>query len=282
VNVLSIDVEDYHAIVDRWWFGVADSTPTRAVLDNTLYLLDRIEAFNARATFFVLGEVTEEYPDLIRRIHRGGHELGVHGHKHRWVHTLTPDAFSSEVVRAKKSIEDIIGQPVLGHRAPAFSINSNMTWAVDVLCKAGFKYDSSIYPMRGRHYGDPSVPLEPFMLKGSEGQLLEIPMTVLEFAGRRWPVCGGGYLRHFPFFINSWAMKKINRQRPVIIYLHPYEFDCCPIKEAAADWPLRRKLQFRLFSYLQHRNRKGMSAKLDRMLSLARFDSISNVFQGRF
>ncbi|GAG17693.1 unnamed protein product, partial [marine sediment metagenome] len=148
-NALTIDVEDFHSIVSRWWFD-KQVLPSRAVVENTEYILDTLAEFRTRATFFVLGEVAETYPGLIKRIADGGHELGVHGYKHLWVHTLTREQFHSEVQRAKKLIEDLIGQPILGHRAPAFSIDLKMTWAFEVLHDLGFKYDSSVYPIKGR------------------------------------------------------------------------------------------------------------------------------------
>ena len=180
--------------------------------------------------------------------------------------------------RAKKLIEDISGRQVLGHRPPAFSVKSNMTWAFEVLLQTGFKYESSIYPIKGRRYGDASVPLEPFPVRTAAGTIWEIPLATLEFLGRRWPACGGGYLRHLPLRYNLWALERINRTRPAVIYMHPYEYEAGTIRPASAQWPMRRKLKYRLFSLLQYRHRRGMKAKLNVLLRSSKFGRVTDVY----
>jgi len=276
VNALTIDVEDYHSIVSRWWFG-RPARPTRAVVENTEYILEVLEQYKTKATFFVLGEVAETHPELIKRITASGHELGVHGYEHLWVHSLTRQQFGNEIGRTKKLIEDLTGQQVLGHRAPAFSLNLAMIWAFEVLLEVGFKYDASVHPFKGRRYGDPSAPLEPFRVELPSGSIWEIPPATLEFLGRRWPACGGGYLRHFPYELNRWALRRINRRRPTTIYMHPYEIETTPPRAAAADWSAKKRLRYALFVFLQYRNRKQGKKKLHRLLTDFRFARIIDV-----
>lgn len=279
VNALSIDVEDYHSIVSRWWFGQGDAMPGSSVVRNTDHFLEQLAVAGVKATFFVLGEVAEVYPDLIRRMAREGHELGVHGYKHLWVHTLSPAVFRSEVDRAKKLIEDISGQAVLGHRAPAFSLKLGMTWAFNVLLDVGFVYDSSIYPIKGKRYGDISAGLDPFPVRIEGRSLWEIPLAALECCGRRWPVAGGGYLRHFPYCVNCWALRRINRRRPAVVYMHPYEIETSEPRTGDAHWPLRKRIGYRKFSLLQYRNRSGMRDKLKRLLADFKFSTVAEVYR---
>jgi len=277
VNALTIDVEDYHSIISRWWFD-ADASPSAAVVANTERMLQMLDEFNTRATFFVLGEVAETFPELVRRIAAAGHELGIHGHKHLWVDRLSPGRFRSEVQRSKQFIEDVTGREVLGHRAPAFSIRLKMTWAFEVLRQQGLRYDSSVYPIRSRRYGDPSAPLAPFEVNVDGGSIWEIPPATLQFVHRRWAVGGGGHLRHFPYLLNHWALRRINRSRPVVVYAHPYELETGKGRPADPNWPAGKRRRYRLFTYLQYRNRGTMQVKLRRLLTDFRFDRICDVY----
>jgi len=279
VNALSIDVEDYHSIVSRWWFG-REASPSAAVVENTGRMLEIIHEAGVRATFFILGEVAGRYPDLVRRILAAGHEIGVHGHKHLWVHSLSPDRFREEIRTGKQLVEDAAGQPAMGHRAPAFSINLRMNWAFEILAELGFAYDSSVYPIKGSRYGDPSASLEPFRIVTPAGPIWEVPPAALEFLGRRWPVGGGGYLRHFPYRLNRWALRRINRSRSAVVYLHPYEVELEPPASADPSWSMAQRLKYAKFTYLQYRQRKTVERKLRGLLSDFQFSAITDVYPG--
>ena len=187
-HALTIDVEDYHNLLSRHWLG-KDTQPTDRVVVNTNRILNLLSKNETKATFFILGEVGAKFPELIRDIVNNGHELGVHGYYHHQVYNLTPEEFRKQVRDSKVVLEDIAGIPVTGHRSPAFSITNQTRWAWEILLEEGFKYDSSIFPFKGRRYGWPESPLDPYEIRTPTGSILEIPLSVVELAGCRIPTC---------------------------------------------------------------------------------------------
>jgi polysaccharide deacetylase family protein (PEP-CTERM system associated) len=229
-------------------------------------LLGLLAKHNSQATFFVLGEVAERFPQLVKDIAMAGHEIGVHGYRHSRVFELTPDAFRQEVSAARRLLQDISGQMVRGHRAPAFSITPDTAWALDVLVEAGFSYDSSIVPFKGRRYGWPDYPLGIHRHELGNGRgLIEAPLAVIKTMGISLPVGGGGYMRHFPYALNHWALSRITQNRPFIAYMHPYE-----IEADSEGYPEthRRLLAGRARNWhrLQLRNRATVYRKYDQLL----------------
>ena len=225
-NALTIDVEDYFQVsafapyIDR---GRWDSCECR-VERNVERILAMLASSRAQATFFTLGWVAERYPDLVRRIVAQGHELASHGYGHQRASDLSPAAFGEDVVRAKKTLEDIAGAPVRGYRAPSFSIGEGNLWAFDQLAEAGYEYSSSIYPIRHDHYGMPDAPR--FAHRRDNG-LLEIPVTTLRLFDRNLPSSGGGYFRLLPYALSRWMLQRVNREdrQAAIFYFHPWEID---------------------------------------------------------
>src|SRR5258708_3271608 len=222
---LWIDVED--------WFQVenyAETIPREQwprcelrVADNVTRLLDLLTAADVRATFFVLGWVAERLPDLVRDIARAGHEVASHGWSHTPIWHLSEAAFADEVSRSRVLLEELSGQPVIGYRAPTFSITTSTVWALEVLRRAGYRYDSSIFPVRHNRYGIPDAPTT---LHRRACGIWEVPPAVLELGGARLPVAGGGYLRLYPLWLTRWAIHRLERAgRPAVGYLHPWEFD---------------------------------------------------------
>jgi polysaccharide deacetylase family protein (PEP-CTERM system associated) len=279
IHAFTVDVEDYHNVMARDWLG-RDGPPTRAVVDNTSRILGLMSEYGVRGTFFVLGEVAAAYPSLIRDIAAGGHEIGVHGFYHRQVFRLTPDSFRKEVADAKLLLEDLVGSPILGHRAPAFSIVPNTGWALDVLADVGFRYDSSIFPMAGRRYGWPGFRSDIHEIKVNGGRtLIEAPLSTVSILGKRLPACGGGYLRHFPGALTRWAVRRIGRNQPAIVYTHPYEIEwpTGPLDVSGLDAESARKA--RRFHQLQMRNRAGVEGKIVRMLREFKFEPLWDVIQ---
>lgn len=265
-NALTIDVEDYQNIFARDRLGV-DGPPTPAVVRNTQRIIGWLAPRGIRATFFVLGEVAQRYPDLIREIDAGGHELGVHGFYHRQVFKLTPATFREEVASAKKLIEDIIGKSVDGHRAPAFSIGPATRWALDVLVDVGFRYDSSIFPISGRRYGWPGFPLDIHEMQLGDGRtIIEAPLSTVTILGKRLPACGGGYLRLFPGAYTRWAMRRIHQKRPAILYMHPYEIEMNPPEPDLSRLDPGAVRRITRFHSLQLRNRGTVEPKILRLL----------------
>lgn len=264
-NALTVDVEDYHNILARDWLQ-RDFPPTEAVVRNTQRLLALFARQQVRGTFFLLGEVAESFPGLVREIAAAGHELGVHGYHHRQVFKLTPDLFRREVTQAKSRIEDLIGTRVVGHRAPAFSISPETAWAFDVLLEVGFRYDSSIMPTQARHYGWPGFnpAIHAMHLKG--GDLIEAPLSICSVFGRKLPACGGGYIRHFPGFFTRWAFRQVQRRRPAILYMHPYEIELCDRNLNTTSLPPDAAERARRFHRLQLRNRRTVEPKITALL----------------
>ena len=201
------------------------SQPSR-VEASTATLLELLARHGATGTFFVVGWLADRKPELVRRIARAGHEVASHSWWHRRVPTLSRDEFREDVARTKARLEEITGQPVLGFRAPSFSILPGMEWAFDILLETGHTYDSSVFPIRRPGYGWPGAPTQPFDIVRPGGTLREYPMTTLDFLGIRIPAAGGGYLRQFPFGIIQRAFRDRERRgREGMFYVHPWEVD---------------------------------------------------------
>jgi polysaccharide deacetylase family protein (PEP-CTERM system associated) len=230
LNAFSVDVEDYFQVgaFERHVPRQAWSRLEPRVERNTRRLLDLCAEHGVQGTFFVLGWVAERWPGLVRDIRDAGHELGTHGQDHRRVTTLTPPQFREDVRRSKALIEDAAGTEVIGYRAPNYSIVRETMWAMDVLLEEGFRYDSSIFPIRHDRYGIPDFPRFPRPVRGSNGSALhEVPISTVRFAGMNLPFVGGGYLRQFPMAFIRWGMRRLNgfERRPAILYIHPWEID---------------------------------------------------------
>jgi polysaccharide deacetylase family protein (PEP-CTERM system associated) len=277
IHSLSIDVEDYWSILYRDWLGIPDAKPTEAVLRNTRWYIDVFNKHNVKATFFILGEVAEAFPDLIKQIAAEKHEIAVHGFYHRQIFKLSRDEFKKEVGDAKKLLEDLSGQQVIGHRAPAFSINKDTQWALEVLAEKGFVYDSSISPMQGRRYGWPGFKEEIHKISlPDDRSIIEVPMSTISIGVRELGV-GGGYMRHFPYLYTKLAIKHIQKNHPAIIYLHPYEIDTEEKKFELDKLTAQEKYQVLRHHKLQLRNRDTMKNKINKLLSDFKFASIKSV-----
>lgn len=225
INAFTVDLED--------WFQGLTSTNVRPELwdsldarveHNTHRLLALLDEHDVRATFFVLGHVAERYPDLILQIDAAGHEIGVHGYWHRMVSRLTPALFADELDRALEVLQPLASRPILGHRAPYFSIDGRSLWALEILRAKGFRYDSSVFPTRNMLYGYPGAPRFPYRPPGLD--LLEVPAATARWFGLTWPIAGGFYGRALPYAIIRRGIRQINQQgQPAVMYVHPWELD---------------------------------------------------------
>lgn len=269
-NAMSIDVEEhFHAAAlsqaaprARW-----DAMESR-VADATDRALELFAAADARATFFILGCVAERHPALIRRIAAAGHEVASHGQAHFRIREQTPAQFRADVARAKAALEDASGQAVIGYRAANFSMEPATWWAYDVLAETGHRYSSSVNPVRHDHYGAPEAPRLPFA-PGAAG-IVELPMTTLPLAGRRWHASGGGYFRLLPYPVFRAALRLLRRREaaPAVFYLHPWELD-----------PGQPRLPVAALSRFRHYvNLDRMAGKLSRLLTDFRWDRLDRVF----
>ncbi len=227
-NAMTCDVEDYFQVSAFAPYIDRASWPSRecrveANMDRILALFERNDV---RATFFTLGWIAERYPQVVRRIVAGGHELASHGYGHLRASDQTRAEFANDIRSSKALLEDIGGQAVLGYRAPSFSIGRANLWALDELLDAGYRYSSSIYPIAHDHYGMPEAPRFAFYPNGPDG-LLEVPITTVQMMGRNLPAGGGGYFRLLPYALSRWMMAKVNRddRQPSLFYFHPWEID---------------------------------------------------------
>jgi polysaccharide deacetylase family protein (PEP-CTERM system associated) len=228
-HMLSFDVEEYfqvEAAAARLPAKEWELWPNRLApaVDQVLNLLDE---YRVKATFFVLGWVAERQPGIVRRIACAGHEIASHGVSHRMLHGMTPQEFRGELTDSRSRLEDLGGRPVVGFRAPTFSVTTRTSWALDVLAETGFLYDSSIFPIRHDRYGVPGAPRWAHWARGpGGGRILEIPPLVLRIAGWNLPIGGGGYLRLFPVRLATCALRAAERAGwPGMIYVHPWELD---------------------------------------------------------
>jgi polysaccharide deacetylase family protein (PEP-CTERM system associated) len=246
--VLSFDVEEHDRIEAA--SGLVINPALKAhyrerLVPPTRWLLDQLDRSGVKATFFVVGQIAHSHPDLVRAIHRGGHEVASHGWSHRRVHTMTPAEFAEDVRLSKDALEQVTGEPVIGYRAPTFSIVEQTAWAIDVLAAAGMAYDSSIYPVRHDRYGVPAAPRAPFLARGERRTILELPPATLRVLGVNTPMGGGGYFRLFPL---KWTLRAIRQTHAhcspavAMLYFHPWEFD--PDQERL---PLPRLSRFRTY-----------------------------------
>ncbi len=249
-NAMTIDVEDYfqvsafasHIPRETW-----ETLPCRVEknIDRILLLLDEKQI---KATFFTLGWVAKRYPSMIRRMVENGHEIASHGWSHYRVTEQQPEEFRDDITRSKVLLEEIGGQPVLGYRAPSFSINHANLWALETLQEAGYLYSSSIYPVQHDHYGMPDAPRFSFHPPEGKG-LLELPVTTTQLFGRNVPAGGGGYFRFWPYPISRWFLNRVNQidAQPAIFYFHPWEIDY----EQPRQTGINLKTRFRHYLNLQ-------------------------------
>jgi len=229
VNGLSIDVEEWFHVLDvpgapqpvSW-----DALP-RTVVRNTMKILDILEDSHAHGTFFVLGWVADRYGQLVREIARRGHEVACHGDRHRLVFQQGRAGLEQDLRRARGLLQDLSGAPVIGYRAPGFSIGPRAPWAFDVIREVGFLYDSSLFPARRMHGGAPGSPQRPHAMKLENGlTLVEFPSSVVRVGPVHVAFAGGGYLRLLPYEFIRWGLMRLNaRDIPACVYLHPREID---------------------------------------------------------
>jgi polysaccharide deacetylase family protein (PEP-CTERM system associated) len=266
-NVLTIDVEDYFHVsalakqisVNDW-----DSISPRVKV-NTLNLLDDFDTYSSKATFFVLGWVAERFPELVREIDQRGHEVASHGYSHQLIYNQNKKTFKDETIKAKSILEDIIGKEVKGYRAASYSITEKSLWALDILADAGFKYDSSIYPVHHDLYGINRSPPDPHVLKTPSGKtLVEYPPTTFKLMSYSLPVAGGGYFRLYPYWLTRYFYTSLNKQsKSFAFYLHPWEID-----------PNQPRVKTSLFSTFRHYN--NLNKCRDRLIQLLKdFDFIN-------
>jgi polysaccharide deacetylase family protein (PEP-CTERM system associated) len=233
VNILQIDVEDWYCNFDvNSWKMYEDR-----VLASTEKVLNILKENRTTATFYILGYIAEQHPELVIRIQHEGHEVGTHGYAHKSLLKMHPEEFEEDLLKSITILKNILGSKtkILGYRAPQFSITSKTSWAIDILKRAGLKYDSSVFPTKNRLYGVPDAPRFPYHISSShlhggieDEDFMEVPLSVYRVPGTSYnvPVAGGFYLRFFPYPFIKNALKTINSQKQsAVCYIHPWELD---------------------------------------------------------
>lgn len=277
LNALTIDVEDYYhvsafeSIIKFEDWGRFESR----VEKNTLKILELLNTFKIKATFFILGWIAERSPQMVKEIQKEGHEIACHGYRHQLVYEIGPERFREDITRSKRILEDIIGKEVIGYRAPSYSITKKSLWGLNILAEEGFKYDSSIFPIRHDRYGIPDFSRfsKKINLNG-KGEILEIPLSTIQLFGKNIPIAGGGYLRLLPVRFIEWGIRSLNKKenQPAIIYFHPWEID-----------PEQPKLNGSRVSVFRHHVNIGKTfSKLKRLFNNFKFGPIREVFSAGF
>jgi len=276
VNALTIDVEEYfHAAIFRSGTGSRTSGGFESRVEESVdRLLALLRDRHTKGTFFTLGEVAASHPALVRRIAAERHEIGCHSDRHESVCNQSPSEFRADIRRAKATLENLVGDSVVGYRAPNFSIGRTETWAYQILLEEGFRYDSSMFPILHDRYGQHEAPRFPYEIWRSGGDCLtEFPIGTARLFGVNVPIGGGGYFRLSPLELVSRSIAHVNEseQRPVMFYLHPWELDPGQPRPKM-PWHLR----FRHYVGLKHE-----AGKLSRLLARFRFGTASDVLQTR-
>ncbi len=275
LNALTVDVEDYYQVeafaqvLRREDWAGWESRVER----NTKLLLEMFARHKVRATFFTLGHVAEQHPQLIREIAQAGHEIACHSYYHRLVYSQTPDEFREDLRNVKHRLEDLIGASVIGYRAPSYSITAQSLWALDILIEEGFSYDSSIFPVHHDRYGMPEAERFPHVLHRPTGEIIEFPPSTVRIGGLNFPISGGGYFRLYPYRLFRLGWQKINRReaQSAIFFLHPWEID--------PDQPIVPGTWLNIW---RHRvNLSQTQGKLERLLNDFTFAPVRQVLASR-
>lgn len=271
-NALTVDVEDYFqvsALAPHIPRADWERIPCR-VERNVDAILSLFAEFDAQATFFTLGWIAERHPTLVRRIAAEGHEVASHGYGHVRIHEQTPDEFTQDIRRAKALLEDVSGARVQGYRAPSFSVGRRTLWAFDRIAQAGYRYSSSVYPVRHDLYGMPEAPRFPYRPRGD---LVEIPITTATVLNRNLPAGGGGYFRLLPYAVSRALIRRVNtiERRAAVFYFHPWEIDAAQPRVPGTSV----KTRFRHYVNLQR-----TEPRLRRLLRDFRWRRMDEVFLG--
>ena len=277
MNALTVDVEEYYhaAIFRNGTRRLAGGGAFESRVEGSMErLLDLLKRNHSKGTFFVLGEVAAAHPALVRKIADEQHEVACHGDCHEDVSRQTPREFRADVRRAKAQLEDIIGEPVIGYRAPNFSIGVEQSWAYQILLEEGFQYDSSLHPIHHDRYGQPNAPRFPYEIwSDGRSSLTEFPIGTARVMGMNLPIGGGGFFRLLPFPLIRLGMRRVNlrEEQPVMFYLHPWELD-----PGQPRPPMAWRHRFRHYVGVEKE-----AVKLARLMALFRFGTARDILQTR-
>ena len=272
VNILTFDIEEwFHAN-----YACVDMERCRSQNSGFREQMDTLLAMCAKndchATFFVLGSIGEDYPDVIRKISNGGHEIASHGYGHELAYNQTIDEFRNDVKKSVDILENITGVRVKGYRAPSWSIIKRNYHYLEVLEELGLQYDASIFPVKTFLYGIPDAPKHIYkpVVNNKTLNLYEVPMSVTNVCGKNIGFSGGFYFRFFPRWFIKRSIAAMNKKgQNAIVYLHPREID-----------PTENRLSLRWQEkFIHYHNIKGVKKKLHDVMNSFKFISITEYLQ---
>jgi len=240
INALTVDLEDWYHVCGNGGYAIPSKWKEyeNRVAKNTQKVLEILESYHVKATFFVLGYIAEKEPEIVKTIAKEGHEIATHGHFHQRIFDLTPEEFEEDLRRSKETLEEIISEPIFGFRAPEWSIRNETPWALGIMKKMGLRYDSSMVPLT--RMGERHFPVFPQRMETPFGNIIEFPLTTARCLWERLPYSGGLPLRIAPYcFVANNLLSTNKKNQPGMIYIHPWEFSNDNPK---IDLPLRRRL----------------------------------------
>jgi polysaccharide deacetylase family protein (PEP-CTERM system associated) len=272
-NAFTVDVEEYFQVE-----AFSDLIPKQdwhkfpsRVEETTTRLLELLDTYHVRGTFFILGWIAKIHPGLVEKISKAGHEIASHGFDHTMITEMTPESFRQDIRKSKTILEGIIGTSINGYRAPTFSINEKTSWAYEILLQEGYSYSSSVFPVWHDRYGWPKFGNDlRQMASGKNGEIWEIPLTVGSIGPFRVPFGGGGYLRAYPLKLTSALFRSLERDgRHGVVYIHPWELDAC---HPAIQAPFFRRLRHFI-------GIPKMKQKLIHLLRSMRFGTVAQLIE---
>src|SRR5438132_529406 len=245
-NVVSVDVENWNSrpLVRKFGRGKSkDEYNMDGVLEGVRDTLAIFEKHNRTGTFFVLGTVANACPEAVELIAKHGHEIAIHGFHHRQLAELGKDKFEAEIQKSSSMIKKITGNVPRGFRAPNFSMTKETGWALDILEREGFSYDSSVMPgfnissmkptlgLGRRVYGlYKASHVNPFRsTTDSTDRIFEFPTIARRLLMLDLPAGGGFYLRVLGHDFILKAISNLNKRgASAMCYLHNWEISGIP------------------------------------------------------
>lgn len=276
VNALVVDVEHWYSPELLRRNSAAEEIDQFP--ESITPILDVLRRNKTTATFAILGTVAEKHPGLIRQLYDEGHEIATHAWSHKTLHELGKDGFDEEIRKSLALLESITGERPVGFRAPSFSIDNSTKWAFEILQKYGFEYDASIFPLKTMLYGVSNAPLQIYRPAKDDitnndpnGRIVEFPMTVLKI-GMNLPIAGGFYFRVLPLWLLKYGIRRVNEERPAILYIHPWE-----------TYPNTPRLNLPLFSrFVTYYGINRALKKFETLLKMFKFSSIRYVLENYY
>ena len=274
---LSIDWEDFGQLFGKYHYNIISDPANGAIERQTDIILDLLDSTGNKATFFILGVLAQYRPKLVKKIATRGHEISIHGQTHANISSFSPEEARRDIEEAYKRIADIIGTRIYGYRAPFFSIDKSNLFILEFLTNLGLMYDSSIFPVKLPRYGIDNFSEKDMLYKLPNGkEIVELPLTIYKYLGKKWPVSGGGYIRLMPNLLIKKIFNSLhNKNISSMIYMHPYEFDSEPL-DVSANYPSEvpvSKLKVQLLNLRWNIFRGSVKPKIRQLLTQYKFNT---------